>query len=148
MKLYKQTKDYRVYQLTKDSTFAQMFSEVLEVGKTLPIEKLALLLKPHCLTGKQIDALIENAEEVGLEMTGWQNFIPTLKDGEVSVVCAYWHDGRWHRSRHGLDDGDVWLRDARLVVSNSVTWTLKPSDPSTLEARVKALEDWKEKTFV
>ena len=148
MKLHKQTKDYRVYQLTKDSTFAQMFSEVLEVGETLPIEKLALLLKPHCLTGKQIDALIENAEEVGLEMTGWQNFIPTLKDGEVSVVCAFWGGSGWNRNRLGLDRGNVWFREYRLVVSNSVTWTLKPSDPSTLEARVKALEDWKEKTFV
>ena len=148
MKLHKQTKDYRVYQLTKDSTFAQTFSELLNVGETLSIEKLVALLKPHCLTGKQIDALIENAEEVGLEMTGWQNFIPTLKDGEVSVVCADWSGGGWYRFRYGLDYDYVWHRESCLVVSNSVTWTLKPSDPSTLEARVKALEDWKEKTFV
>jgi hypothetical protein len=37
----------------------------------------------------------------------------------VSVVKAYWNDGRWNRNRYSLDNGNVWNRENRLVVRNS-----------------------------
>ncbi len=137
MKLIKKTKtatlDVSVYQLDKDMTFAQMFSEALGVDGTVSVEKLQRLLKPHAFKEKQLDELEANAQDFGLNFNGWSNFIPVEYEDGVSVVGARWHGGRWHRGRFTLSHGRVWPRGARFVLSNS---TLEPSDPLPLEMTI------------
>jgi len=120
------------YGLGERLTIAQMLRAFLTPAPDVPLDEVEKLLKQHKhpipeaeaeeMLDKQGKFFLkqEGGKDFGLRDDGWANLILVVNAvGGVSVVCAGWFGGRWHRSRVGLDNGDVWLRESRLVVSNS-----------------------------
>jgi len=94
----------------------------------------------HIFSLKQIEMMLESPQDYGIGTDGYANFFPISKE---YMLCASRHDdGQWSARVDELDNSDAWFAGSRLLLRNP---TLSPSDPSTLESRVKSLEEDMEK---
>ncbi len=127
----------RVYGFGEQLTFAQMLRATLKIADDVPTDVIERLLieRKHLLVLPKLDIMIqkqekfflqqEGGEDMGLRTDGYSNFIPVLDtDGKVCVVGVYRGGGRWRRDVSRLGHGNVWLRERRLVLSNSTALNL------------------------
>lgn len=133
------TTELAVIEMTEDATFAQMFTKPDEM----------------CLTQGQILAFVQDNKDK-LRTGGYGTFFLFKVNGEFFVAHVHLHSGGClhARVRRFSSDG-VWVAGYRLrfVVPQLALKHFEPSPSDaltadlTLEARVKALEDWKEKVI-
>lgn len=121
-----------VYGLGKRLTIAHMLRALLKSATDASLDEVERLLKErkHPILAAQADEMLESqakffrkeedGEDFDLRGDGWSNLILVQNlEGSISVVGAYWDDGRWYRGRDSLVDDRVWYTGGHLVVSNS-----------------------------
>lgn len=127
----------------KEQTFLEMAQEYL--GTTDP-EKI----KPYCLTLPMVEKMIEERREE-LCTEGWANFffVETGKEEEpVSVAHVRRDAPGWSADVGRFGDDGRWHAGPRLLVRNldaSKLGNSGPSDTQSLELRLQALEEWRER---
>jgi len=111
-----------VIQLETEMTFLEMAQKY--IGSTDPKE-----IKKHTLTLPMVEEMINNHSDQ-LRTDGWGNlaFVED-SDGSVSGLDVGRGGGRWGAGVRRLDSGYRWDAVSRLLLRNSDTLKLSPSDP-------------------
>lgn len=124
------------------STQSAFKYEVLErpMNDTEIIEKYS----PEVMSLDAVRTFLQYAEK-----GGWYIFYVLDKEGIKRAVRAGWNRDGWSIEAYPVSDPDKWSSGDRVVsgkFSGTQAETLSTSDPLTLEDRVLALEEWRERT--